>query len=259
MPLLDLRTAAMIAIVKAWLDQEREQPLIRSLPLAGPLLEKIGAAYKGLVAYQNAGKQEHPDVRELMALTTALDTDHDRYTRSLHAIVSGIADMAKEKETADGYRSLRAALFPTGLDINRQSYVVQAGEPTLREGRLTAEHRELLETTCVKTPEGQRSLRDLVDQVTKVAHALGEAEAKKKRLQQENTQESSRGPARRAFARIVSHFVATLELEDGLSPEGRRQILEPLESELRKAAQARARAKKKGVAFDPDAEEVEEA
>lgn len=254
MALLDVPTAAMITILRAWLDSEREEPLIRSLPLAGPLLEPLESVYQGLVAFQNAGRGEHPEIRELMAQTRALDADHDRLTRSLHAFVSGLADMADSEERALAYASLRAALFPTGLDINRQSYVVEAGEPALREGRLTAEHRALLEETSVKTKEGETSLRTLLDRLTQVAHALGDAEARKTRLKLESAKPSSRGPARKEFARIVTHFLSTLELEKSLSSDARTRLLEPLETELSKAAKARAKAKK-GVAFDPDAGE----
>lgn len=55
---------------------------------------------------------------------------------------------------------------------------------------------------------------------------------------------------------MVSHILATLDLEDELTAEERRRILEPLETALNKAAKARARAKAKGVPFDPDAEEA---
>lgn len=252
----DLATAAMIIISGAWLDPEKEQPIIECLPLAGPLLGKIKEAHQGLVDYQNAGRQERPEIRELIAQTTALDADHDRYTRGIHSILGGFAEVVENPDTTNRYRSLQSALFPTGLDINKQSYLVQAGEPELREGRLSDDDKKLLEATVVTTPEGPRTLRELVDTLTKIAHALGEAEIKKQRLRKDPGAPSSRGPARQAWARIVSHFLATLDHEDGLSEEDRRRILEPLQTALAKAAQARARAKKKGVAFDPDAEEV---
>lgn len=257
MSLLDLATPKMVAISFAWLDNERERPLIHGLSLAGPLLAKIENAHKGLVDFQNAGKGELPEVRELITTTTALDADHDRFARGIHSVTSGLVDFSGP-QIANGYRALRAALFPTGLDINKQSYLVQAGEPVLREGRLSDDDKLLLEATLVTTPEGTVSLRALLDHLTATAQALGEAEARKIRLKQESASPSSRGPARKAWARIVAHFLATIELEEALSPQDRRRILEPLENALVKAAQARARAKKKGVAFDPEAEVVGE-
>ncbi len=258
MSLLDLSTPTMQTIGSAWLDPAKERPILERLPLVGPLLTKLYEAQQGLVMHQNAGRQELPQVRELVAQTKALDADHDRYGRGLHAIVSGMAEIADEPEVAERYRALRTALFPTGLDINRQSYLAQAGEPALREGRLTDDDRRLLETTKLLTPVGALSLQDVVNRLAEVARALGDAEATKLRLRQERANESSRGPARREWARVVSHLIATLDLEDGLSDEDRRRILEPLESALTRAAKARARAKQKGVPFDPDAEEVAE-
>lgn len=256
MSLLDLPTPIMLTIVRAWLDPAKERPVLARLPLVGPLLNKLHDVQEGLIAHQNAGRQEVPEVRELMARTTALDADHDRYARGLHAIVTGVADIASEPAVSQQYLALRTALFPTGLDINRQSYLVQAGEPVLREGRLSERDQRLLATTRLTTPEGELSLRDVLDKLTDAAHALGDAESTKIRLRQESANESSRGPARRAWARMVSHFLATLDLEEGLSSEDRRRILEPLESALTRAAKARARAKQKGVPFDPDAEDV---
>lgn len=252
MGLLDLPTAAMIAITGAWLDSERERPLIECLSLAGPLLGKIKEVHSGLVQFQNAGKVEHPEVRALIAKTTALDADHDRLARGLHSMVSALVEISNP-EAAEGYRSLLEQLFPTGLSINRQTYIVQAGEVDLREGRLTAESYRLLEATLVSTPEGPRSLRKLVDDWHQTARTLGEAEARKAQLKREDSDEISRAAARKAWARIISHFLATLDHEGALSAQNRARLLEPLESSLKKAALARAKAKTAGVVFDPEA------
>jgi len=255
MSLLDLPTPTMHAIASAWLDPAKERPILARLPFVGPLLNKLHQVQEGLLAHQNAGRQELPEVRELIARTTALDADHDRYSRGLHAIVTGIAEISDEPATAERYRTLRTALFPTGLDINRQGYLVEAGEPAFRERRLSDDDNALLAKTRVITPEGEVSLRNVLDKLARVAHALGDAESTKVRLRQESANESSRGPARKAWSRVVSHILATLDLEEGLTDEERRRILEPLESALSRAAKAKARAKQKGEAFDPDAEE----
>lgn len=254
MALLDLPTGAMMAIGGAWLDAERERPLIECLFLAGPLLGKINDAHSGLVQFQNAGKQELPEVRALITKTTELDADHDRLARGIHSIVSGLVELSSP-DAAESYGALRHALFPNGLAIVQQSYLVQAGDADLREGRLSADDRRLLETTQVSTKEGSKSLRTVVDEWNRTARALGEAESKKAQLKRESVNESSRGPARKAWARIVSHFIATLDHEEGLSPKDRARILEPLESALAKAALLRAKAKKKGLAYDPDTAE----
>lgn len=197
-------------------------------------------------------------MRALIATATQLDAEHDRLARGIHSIIAGFAELSNP-QYAEGYRALHAQLFPTGLSINRQTYIGQAGEVDLREGRLSTESRNLLEATFVSTKEGPRSLRNLVDEWNRTARALGEAEAQKVRLKREDIQEISRAAARKAWAGIVRHFLATLDLEDGLSAKDRSRILEPLESALAKAALARAKAKKKGVSFEPDAPEGAEA
>lgn len=256
MSLLDLPTQTMHSIGRAWLDPAKERPIMARLSLVGPLLGKLYQAQEGLVAFQNAGKQELPEMRELVARTRALDADHDRYARGLYGFLTAIIEASDDPPSTEQYRALRTALFPKGLDINRQSYLVQAGEPPLREGRLSDRDRRLLEATRVTTPEGTFTLRQLLDRLNHTAIALGDAETTKIRLRQQSANESSRGPARRAWARVVSHILATLDLEDELTAEERRRILEPLETALNKAAKARARAKAKGVPFDPDAEEA---
>lgn len=254
MSLLDLPTAAMITIGGAWLDAERERPLIECLSLAGPLLGKIKDVHNGLIQFQNVGKQEHPEVRALIAKTTELDADHDRLARGIHSIVSGLVEISSP-ETAESYRALQQQLFPTGLAIVQQSYLVQAGDADLRDGRLKPESCKLLEATVVNMPGGSRTLSSLVEEWNRAARQLGEAEGKKAQLKRESVNDSSRGPARKDWARIISHFIATLAHEDGLSAKDRARIVEPLESALAKAALLRARAKKKGLAYDPDTAE----
>lgn len=254
MDLLLLPTAAMFTIGGAWLDPERERPLIECLSLAGPLLGKIDEAQTGLVQFQNAGKVEHPEVRSLITQTTALDAEHDRLARGMHAIVSGITEISSP-QSAEAYRALLKQLFPTGLGIVQQSYLVEAGDADLRDGRLSAESRRLLEGTVINTPDGARALTTLLEEWNRSSRDLGEAESKKAQLKRESVNESSRGPARKEWAKIVSHFIATLALEGGLSQQDRARLQEPLESAVAKARLLRAKAKKKGVTYDPETAE----
>lgn len=250
----DMPTQTMITVTLEWVDAEKQRPLIERCPRLAPLLPDIEKAHTGLVFFQNKGKQESAEVTQLRAKTTALDAQHDRFARGVHHLLIGLAEVSEAFGIDDAYSKPRAELFPQGLDINSQAYLVEAGDVPMRERRLSDESKRALEATVIRTPEGEASLRDIVNRWNEIALALGEAESEKVRLKAGDVSEGSSGPARRAWVKIVTLFVQTLALETGLSDAERRKILEPLQNAEAKARKKRALAKK-GIPFDPDAEE----
>jgi len=253
MGLFDLSAATMVTISGAWLDPEKERPLIERHRRVAPLLDDIAKVHADLLVFQNRGKGTSPEVLALQTKTSELDDAHDRLAKGLNLVLLGFSELCRGYGVEDPYAQIRDELFPKGLQITVESYLVQAGDAELREGRLSATSKRALETTVIRTPHGDKSLRDLVNDWAKVADELGAAEAEKVRLRAGHTVEGSSGPARRAWVKVVSLFVQTLELEEGLSESERRAILQPLQDAEAKAAKKRAA--RKGQGFDPDAEE----
>lgn len=251
----DLATQVMISITFAMLSPEHQRNIIERSPRLAPLLGDLGKAHGDLVIFQNVGRREHPAIAALKAKTSALDNEHDALARGMHHLLLGLSEICRARGFDDPYMQLRAELLPKGLDINLQSYLLEAGDAELREGRLSEESKRVLEATIVRAPAGEASLREVLDMWNEVARALGDAESEKARVRGEEPPPGSRGPARRAWARIMTLFVAMVALETGLDDQDRRALLEPLQTADAKATKKKMAALKKGLAFDPDAEE----
>lgn len=255
-----LPTQEMAIITKEWISPEGQRPLIESFPRLAPLLEDLEVAHEAVVVFQNAGKQEVPEVAELRTRTSQLDAEHDRYTRILHHLLRGFAEMSDDEATSAMIETVRSELLPQGLGINQQSYLVQAGEAILREQRLSDASRRFLSGTVVNiAKKGPVSLADLVACWHRTAIELGEVEAQKSRIKAMSAIESSRGPARRLWIANISHFIRTVAIEKGMTEAQRTDLLQPARDAEAKAAKKRALAKKKNVPFDPDATDEGEA
>lgn len=258
MALHELATGEMAVITKHWLGREYQRPIIQRFPRLAPFLDDLAEVHKNVAVFQNSGKGEPSDVASLRVTTSRLDADHDRLARGIHHLLLGAVEIIDGEDDKARWEQLHKELFPQGLSINQQRYLVQAGEVVLREQRLSDESRELLATTSF-THRGQTvSLQELLERWDAVAEKLGAAEAQKLRLQAGQGAESSRGPARRAWVSAVGLFLQVLEREKGLTDDERRELLEPLRNAEAKAAKRRALARKKNEAFDPDAEVAEE-
>lgn len=253
MAILDLPTQEMVTITLGWLDPERQRAIIERCARVAPLLEDVAEAHNGLLEFQHKAKRESDLLPKLRAETTALDNHHDRIARVINHLLLGLIELNDEPAQTDAFVKLRTELFPEGLDINLKSYLAQAGDADMREKRISESSKKLLETTCIHIGGREQSLRDLVDEWGDVARKLGQVEAEKIRVQSGEASEGSIGPARRAWARIVSLFLQMLDLEQGLTDAERRALLEPLRNAEAKAKRKRALARKKNQPFSPDA------
>jgi len=254
MALHELATGEMAVITSHWTSPEHQRPIIERHRRLAPLLEDLEEVHRNVAVFQNSGKGESADVVSLRAKTSQLDADHDRLARGIHHLLLAAVELVDDDEDKARWERLRQELFPRGLGINQQRYLVQAGDAVLREQRLSPESQDLLATTSVTRRGATTTLRGLVDRWGKVAVELGEAESEKVRLQAGHTVESSRGPARRAWASTVSLFLQVLDRDKGVTEDERRVLLEPLRTAEAKAARRRALAGKRNEPFDPDAE-----
>jgi len=254
MALYELATGEMAVITLHWTSREYQRPIIERRPRLASFLEELEEVHRNVAIFQNSGKGEPADVATLRTRTAALDAEHDRLSRGVHWLVQAGTDLVGDGNDRARWERLHSELFPQGLGINQQRYLVQAGDAVLREERLSPESRELLAATSVSFAGRTTTLEELVDRWGRVAKELGAVEAEKLRLQSGHAAESSRGPARRAWVSAVGLFLQLVEREKGLTDEERRTLLEPLRSAEAKAAKRRALARKKDQPFDPDAE-----
>lgn len=237
MALRDLSIGTMLVITGAWLDPEKERPILERLTRVAPLLPDVEAAHEGLIRFQFKAQTASQKARSLMGRTTELDAEHDRMARGLHVICEGLALLAKTPKEAEAYLRLQAELMPTGLAIVTASYLEEAGQAELIDQRLSTGSKALLKSTKVHG----KQLQTYVNEWKATARALGEAETEKARLLGEEAT-GSVGPARNAWTGAVTAVQHMLRREPDLTAAERHRLLEPLEAAQAKAAAAKKRA-----------------
>jgi len=229
----------MVTITTAWLDQKEERPLLASLPQAGALLPSLDKAHEGLLATQASADQTNDKLVALQKKAGKADVRHDRKIRGSYNVLTGFADLADTEEEAAAYLALRDALTPRGLDTVRMSYVDEAGEAELTDHRLTKDDKTLLGK--LPTPNG--TLLDAFKARLKAGKELGDLEKERGILEARApiaTTPADAVRARHLWIRTVNAFVATLDLEEGLSDADRETILGPLQRAEAKADRKRA-------------------
>jgi hypothetical protein len=256
MNLRDLSTQTMVVIVSGWLDPERERKDIEALPKAAFLLPTLEEAKADLMTTQTTSASTLPaEIAAVQKEEADIDDQHDRKSRGVYGALTAFAELVDDPNKAAQYIALRDKLFPEGLSVVRWSYMDEAGEADLVEGRLTARDRALLKQ--LHYPGGK--LLDAHEARMTSARKLGDLERKKQALVKAH--ESNEGKvvaadvlkARNGWIRAVRAFMNMLDLEKNLSAKVRTKILGPLEEAARKAA------KRGGNENDaPDAETPEE-
>lgn len=233
MGLRDLTTASMVTISGAWLDAERARPVFGRYARLAPWLEDVEVAHRGLYDAQTGGRTVSPELATLNERAAALDALHDHIARGLHAVLTGLAELSCDRPAeASRFLGARNELFPSGLAIVNRSYLDEAGEASLRDARLSPSSQHLLRDVVVHAV----SLEQHLSAWRAAADELGKVEADRaKRAKDENAQSiASLGKARLAWIGATNALLYVLDREKALTPEDRRQLLEPLESALAK-------------------------
>ncbi len=224
----------MVTITGSWVDPATDRPFLKSLLQAGALLPSLDKAHNGLLQSQVAADQVAVALSEVQVAEANVDVRHDRKSRGSFNVLTGFADLTDDPEKATAYLALRAQIFPKGLEVVRWSYTDEAGEVELVDTRLSKDDKTLLGT--LPTPEG--TLLDAHQARLKAGRELGELERKRAELETKAPGAPTAADAVRArnlWIRTVNAFVATLELEDGLSDEDRERILGPMRRAEQKA------------------------
>lgn len=234
MGLRDLTTASMATLSAAWLDPERERPLLAKYKRIAPWIEDIESAHAVLHEVQSNTSAAPEALALLNERAIALDAVHDRKARGLHAALSGFADLSDDPNESAELITLRDELLPSGRSIVNRSYLDQAGEASFVDSRLSLQSKARLQTTlAVGFP-----LATHVEAWKAAAFELGQVEAERVRLVKESKQATlvSLSKARNTWIAATNALLYAIKGEKGMEEADRRRILEPMETALAKAA-----------------------
>jgi hypothetical protein len=245
MALKDLSVQTMVTISSAWLDPERDRPLLEALPRVTALVPDIEKAHAGLVTTQKQDSTATAQLTALQEKEAEVDLLHDRKAHGTHHVLTGFAELADDSDDAAEFLALRDRLMPEGLRVTTRSYTDQAGEVELVEGRLLPSDKALLKQ--LPTPKGD--LRKAVDGWFKAGRQLGQLEAERRELQRKIDAGEGGGAtagdvlrARNGWIRVVRGVLAMLDLEK-IEDDTLEKIVGPLRQAEQKAERRGGKAK----------------
>lgn len=240
MALKDLTTGTMVSITAAWLDPQRERPLLEGLPRAKALMADVEAAHEALHVYQKNKTAEEVRLAELGAQAAAKDAEHDRKARGLYNVLDGFADLVDDPVLAALARAVRDQVFTAGLTGVNASYSEEAGQASLVDKRLTTDSKQFLAGTTL----GDRSLAAWLSSWQGVARELGAIEAQRVKTAGDQAEKpgSAVVRARNQWIRVAYAMMNMIELEK-VDDATRRRLLEHLEAAEAKAGRRAGKAK----------------
>lgn len=174
----------------------------------------------------------------LQAEREALEARYDAVFRATWYIIETLRHVEDEALQKRGER-LRAVLAPTGRGILRYSVNRKIGEARAAEARLDAEDRHALESTFAPTGnllEMHTHRFELAEKLTAIQHEISRVSGRNPELEFELR------AAKKAWQDAVKALVGVMKMVQ-LEPEDRRELLEPIVSEIEKLRVRRARRK----------------
>lgn len=230
----NLTTQTMVTVSERWVDPEREKPILQRYPLTAALIPHLVKAHTNLVVFQRASAETQGEIAAVQKEQAALDAEHDRKIRGVFSFLTSLAELSDTEGRARHYLDLRDKLLPDGLRAVQRSYVDQAGEIVLLEGRLDDGAKRAL--ADIGTPEGPLSLH--VQAWMKAATRLGQLEEKRLDLARsasiDDTRKSDVLRARNEWIRVVNGLKSNLLL-DQASDEDLYRIFRHLDAAEAKA------------------------
>lgn len=232
MALRGLTTQTMVTVSARWLDPNQERPILQRYPLSRALLTHLSTAHARLIEFQRRSTTNEETLQKLSERLAVLDDRHDRILRGAHGMLTSLAALADTDERAAYYLDLRDKLFPDGLRGVSRSYVDQAGEVMLLEGRLDDQSAFALRS--ILTPNG--SLYGHVQTLIDIGREMGRLEAERTKLGRgsEQTTRADVARARNEWIRVVTALRASVAL-DSVSAEDLDRIFRHLDEAEAKA------------------------
>ena len=238
-----LSPETMIELSGAWLDPARLRPALERFMPTRALLPKIEEVHNGVVHTHSANPAASTGpIKTISDEQNKLDVLHDRKLRGTIHVLTGLADLTDDPAEAKGYLDLRDRLAPLGFASTVRSYMDEAGDARLLEGRLDADSTARLQSIVLPTGK----LSDDVTAWTVAANQLGALETKKSEIETAATVTPGQQlTARNMWIRTTNLLVATLEGHDEIDAATADQILGPFRREEAKATKRETKSKKK--------------
>ena len=243
MSIHNLSVPAMVSISNAWVAPSKERPVFESYPLLTSILPSVDKVHTGLITIQVKSSSVAETLRELTEEALSLDLRHDRKLRGVFTMLSALAEIADDEAERAKLLSLRDRLIPDGLSGTQATYIDEAGEVSLAEGRLTDASKAYLRS--IPIPGG--SLADVVADWFAAGRSLGDVERRRAQLSAEKKKEavslSDVSKARGAWVRVANTVLQLIELTPEISEEHLNRIVQPLRTVEEKMDQRRRQAK----------------
>ncbi len=221
----------MTTISARWLDPEQDRPVLEALPLISAFIPVIEASHEGLITKQVLLASLNSELSLVQEQLRTADANHDRYKRGVYYILTGLAEVAEDQDSAPDLTDLRDRLLPLGLGEVRRSYVDEIGDANRLRGRLDDDARafmaslsisdDTIETYVERWLEAADEMRQLNEQRIAV-------ELRRSGGESGMTTQAEAHEAKLQWIRMVRALEANLALEPALSDELRTRILGPI-------------------------------
>ncbi len=235
MALKDLSLEAMISVSARILNPPANRPQINNKDELYSGLLVLKRAHDNLVSLN----RQEGELRELSAQYSEelaeLDREHDRCARAIFRTLETAADISTDPQFITEIHAALTTLFPTGLAINRLSYIEQAGNALRVTERVTPALRLLLSTI----PIVNHTLDTILDRWLLAGKTLGILQAERDTLHIDH--DPNRVTAaliidgRNQWIRATHAFTSALDSTDYTEPE-KTSILAHLRATEQQAA-----------------------
>ncbi len=166
-----LSAAELLAATASWVATDMTPAPGEPIRAAALLREHAPQASNALVSARLglqgalAAREEEPALPD----GTPIDARHDQLGRGIAYGLRAAEELTEDEHRREQLKSVRAALFPTGLRILRASWLEEAGQAQARVANLTADQRTFLGTLSI---EGATMLAH-VEEMGRLGEALG--------------------------------------------------------------------------------------
>ena len=173
---LGLPVDELIVISEAWVTPSTPQyKALMAVPEYATLMPRLTRTHQELLQKRNV--QSSGSLKQLIADAQVLDERHDRLVRQIYGVLTAFAQVAATDADEEEIERLLALVLPDGLAATMRSYRQEAGATKSLADRLTDAHRAMLK--ALPLPKG-RTVLELVEELLKVGHELGELDWKRK-------------------------------------------------------------------------------
>ncbi len=240
----------MIGISDPWVDDEKDKPILESMPLTAGLVPILVTTHNRLALLRLIPSETEKVMHSLSERAGVLDLAHDEKFRSLYWLLIGIA-AASENERRAEIEEVIDTLMPDGLAGTQKSFLAESGAVELAVSKMHPKIEGILKGIVV---DGKSCL-ERFDEWTASGRELGDVERERARITKKQAQNVVTAKdvvkARFKWIRAVNVLVELFDLDEDIPEETRIRILKPLRNAEAKFARKAAKAKNAAKDSDP--------